>query len=1729
MLFLLTHLKNLKIAPVGAICTCLSGRIGVSCGYSLWSYSKKIATAVFLFFLAIAAFGGNPSNPLHGTPSLISSLDWYSLEIIEKSLNPRESTRFVELEDVAFTCTGNAAFVTAETGITNANYALGPSDTFGAELYENGDQLVLYLEEEVASGSTVVIRWRRLASPSPTVNVQQSTNNSTYTTAVSYTVSSSTYVNQSITLTTDTRYLRFTKTNANDLIIDAVTYTSQNCNYTGGAGASLTCSATSTSIAGAVFHDFNGNGTFESANDKLDIANVVVSAVDSLGNTFSATTNSAGSYSITGLVANRTYRVDFNLPASLDWMSSSFNGTNNGTTIQFLRPGSCANLGLTSPTDYCQAQPDLVLPCYENGSGAGNTNPAIVTIPYSGAGISPTESADFQTQVVGSVYGGAYDRRNKRVYVSSFLKRHSGFGPRGVDGVYVLDYSSATPTLLGGFDIQGVTPANGGSAIDLGTINRTNITTGISAGAAGDYQLPSNRTLPSVDLDAFAKVGKISYGDIDMSEDGRTLWMVNLNQRALIAVDVINMSVTTSNPNTLSSALVKQYPIASMSGAPSCTNGTLRPFALEFYKGKGYVGCVCDAASSSTIKKPAELDGYILSFDPANPTALTTEVTFGFDHNREKGYAQLVEANGSNSGEWQRWMNTYVESETNAGFYTFRTAPQPIISDIEFTEDGSIVVGVIDRFAHQQGWQQYRAISADRTLRDAVSAGDILKFGLSGGSFVPELGENDTKSTPNGFLINDGINNSGEFFYGDAYTGWDASHCETALGGLTLKPGTNQVVTGAFDPFAFNSQGISWMNTETGAQDKVYQVVGGTNIGNFGKGSALGDFELMCDPSPIEIGNYVWIDTDKDGVQDPGEAGLNGVKVSLYQLVGGTATLKATTTTATVNGQDGAYYFRDYQQYGTGFDTLSLNTTYYVALGTAGGTYNWSTTDQNIPVGGSNYVLTTINTGSGTKPDQSDNDAFVFTTSGKPYTNYPVDTVTIGNAGYVNHTLDFGLQLCPTITNPSATQTICSGGTGSNITVNTSTNAASSIRFVKFTTDQMAGATPTATEAANIYAGTVISTVTPTGGSSPYTATYVFNAADFPSSNNTYYVYAILNPDQGTTCRPTQEIIINVNNVTGGTVGSDQTVCSGGDPAAFTVSVASTGSGTLSYQWQSSTTSCGAGFSNISLATGATYDAPSGLTQTTYYRRVTTSTLNSVACTANSTCITVTVQPLLITGITASVGACNPATNTYDLTFTVTFSSAPSGNINIKYGDITRSFATTTSLSQTFIFTNLYSNGIQDIDVSTWMSITPACIYSVADLVDAPARCTANCCTTNVFQNGSLENGTWTGASTFISGVNATPLAEGWYTNMTSWGHNDGYWVESVNAYDGKRFVYLQDTIAPLDNYCIGQFIQLGTATNQIDLCSQYKLCFEWASFNRSYPDGRAATSKPVMEYLYYNSSGVPFLPIPPALVIPATPIANQDWDYLTWQHTEYQFTLPAPPAGAASVSIWISDYRPDYGNGIMFDNVSLCNMGSVVTASTIAADQSICDGGDPAEFTAPMAATGTGTLSYQWQNSTTDCTTGFSNISGATSTTYDAPNGLTQNTNYRVVVTNTDQGMACTATSNCVSVTVNPYPDFNLALVTDCPGITPEVSIGSLTNGTAATSTMKINTGSFVPYVASPPNLTTADGINLNATNIITVRNQFGCETPKNIAVPDTIPLVCPPVNLTKLPSGID
>jgi hypothetical protein len=145
---------------------------------------------------------------------------------------------------------------------------------------------------------------------------------------------------------------------------------------------------------------------------------------------------------------------------------------------------------------------------------------------------------------------------------------------------------------------------------------------------------------------------------------------------------------------------------------------------------------------------------------------------------------------------------------------------------------------------------------------------------------------------------------------------------------------------------------------------------------------------------------------------------------------------------------------------------------------------------------------------------------------------------------------------------------------------------------------------------------------------------------DIPAglTTSTQYRRIVTSTLNGVACQAQgNALTISVNNVTAGIIAGAQTICAGADPTAFTVTTPASGS-TLTYQWQSG--SDGINYSNISLATSSTYDPPAGITNTTYYRRIAISTLNSVPCSANSNDIIVTVNSVTPGVISGSQSVC---------------------------------------------------------------------------------------------------------------------------------------------------------------------------------------------------------------------------------------------------------------------------------------------------------------------------------------------------------------------------------------------------------------------------------------------------------------------------------------------------------
>lgn len=139
------------------------------------------------------------------------------------------------------------------------------------------------------------------------------------------------------------------------------------------------------------------------------------------------------------------------------------------------------------------------------------------------------------------------------------------------------------------------------------------------------------------------------------------------------------------------------------------------------------------------------------------------------------------------------------------------------------------------------------------------------------------------------------------------------------------------------------------------------------------------------------------------------------------------------------------------------------------------------------------------------------------------------------------------------------------------------------------------------------------------------TATY-----DPPSTGVTTYYRRLVSSGACTVPNASNAVKITVTaTLTAGAIDGSGIYCGSSGTVGLTeTAVATGGSGTYSYQWQSSTTSASAGFSDIAGATSNTYTVPS-LTQTTYYRRV----VQGVPCPdATSNVVTITVNPPLAGG-----------------------------------------------------------------------------------------------------------------------------------------------------------------------------------------------------------------------------------------------------------------------------------------------------------------------------------------------------------------------------------------------------------------------------------------------------------------------------------------------------------------
>lgn len=728
-------------------------------------------------------------------------------------------------------------------------------------------------------------------------------------------------------------------------------------------------------LGGTIFRDGNANGVLEATDIGLDGVKhgpIVVYAYDDSNTVVvTSTVSITGTYNFPALFDTYSdIRLEFGgLP---DYLQIGYSGSNNGTATQFFQAGTCsADLIVLNPAQYCQEAASIGITCFVNGAADSDID-SFVTFEYAADGIAtklggtaPNPVKLAEADETGSVWGVAYQRGTSVSYASAVIARHIGLGPQGTGGIYQIDGNGVVTDYI---DLNGVNAANGG-IISTGTLLRT---------GSSDYTLPAGGSDgSSVDLDAWDAVGKRSLGDIDIAEDDRTLWVVNLFERTLVSVDV-------SAPTA---GAVNQYALTD----PGCVNGEFRPWALKMHDGLGYVGMVCDASGASATR--ANLHAYVVTFDPEAPaSSFTTVLDFPLD------YARANAGDNGKDAEFHGWIDAWSDIPGHNTFsqpdgYAFNhwngaswSFPQPMLTDLEFSGSGALILGFADRAGFQGGYANVRPLSGDTAAVFSVdAAGDILYacetatgFAIEGSAACP-LGVGQTEYFPNEY-------------YGTL-------HDETHLGSLALLPGSRTVVSANFDPVEAGfqngifSQGMHWYDVTDGSLTQSYQMVDGTITGVRTKAIGLGDMELQCELAPLEIGNRVWIDTDGDGVQDANEMGLPDIAVQLWLDPDGVPgsgdeTLVDTVTT----GPDGEYYF-----------SAEPNSTYYMSIDPTQAALDTLTTTT------SDYDGDSAHSASGLSTDIHDNDGV-----DDPSTGLVIIQTTTGAAGNNDYTLDFGFTGEPT-------------------------------------------------------------------------------------------------------------------------------------------------------------------------------------------------------------------------------------------------------------------------------------------------------------------------------------------------------------------------------------------------------------------------------------------------------------------------------------------------------------------------------------------------------------------------------------------------------------------------------------------------------------------------------------------------------------------------------------------
>jgi hypothetical protein len=480
---------------------------------------------------------------------------------------------------------------------------------------------------------------------------------------------------------------------------------------------------------------------------------------------------------------------------------------------------------------------------------------------------------------------------------------------------------------------------------------------------------------------------------------------------------------------------------------------------------------------------------------------------------------------------------------------------------------------------------------------------------------------------------------------------------------------------------------------------------------------------------------------------------------------------------------------------------------------------------------------------------------------------------------------------------------------------------------------------------------------------------------------------------------------VNCSDIVAGSIGSNQTICTNGDPAMLTsVSNATTTySGGVKYIWLqyvgATAPTSNTGATVVSGATGATYDPAAGsVTATTWFRRC--AAPNSSTCTTYNgesnwvsvtvnTCTTVNCSDIVAGSIGSNQTICtngDPAMLTSVSNATTSYSGGVK-YIWLKYVGATAPTSNTGATTISGATGATYDPPLGSVTATTWFrrcaapnSSTCTSYNGESNWVSVTVNSCTTTCTGNLLQNSGFENG------------------------LTNW-ENWGYVTLGNTPYSGSANATICTTTT---SGGAGQMVN-GTAgtTYTSTVYAKVSGTPDWAGFGIDFLDANyneiseVVTQITATNYTLHTVSGV----------APAGTVYVQTW---LWKN--------------ANGCLYVDDYCFTSSGGGATVNCS------DVTPGTIGSNQTICTNGDPAMLTSVSNATTSysGGVKYVWLKyvgaTAPTSNTGATVISGATGATYDPPLGSVTATTWfrRCAAVNSTSCTNYPGESNWVSVTVN-------------------------------------------------------------------------------------------------------